>query len=35
MNHRRKLTKTERMTVYNKMGGRCAYCGCELQFKDM
>ena len=35
MNHRRKLTKTERMTVYNKTGGHCAYCGCELQFKDM
>lgn len=32
---RRKLTTTERQAVYGKCGGRCAYCGCELAFKDM
>lgn len=25
------MTKSERDIVYNKYGGRCAYCGCELQ----
>ncbi|WP_395055238.1 HNH endonuclease [Polaromonas sp.] len=24
------LTKSERLSVFNKFGGRCAYCGCEL-----
>lgn len=32
---RRKLTKLERLTVYDKCGGRCAYCGCALAYKDM
>lgn len=32
---RRKLTKEERIEVYKKMEGHCAYCGCELQYKDM
>lgn len=32
---RRKLTKAERQTVYNKCGGHCAYCGCDLAYKDM
>lgn len=35
MNTRRKLTKAERMEVYEKMNGHCAYCGCELKYKDM
>ena len=35
MTQRRKLTKTERQAVYDKMGGHCAYCGCELALKDM
>ena len=35
MNQRRRLTKAERLTVYNKTGGHCAYCGCELRFADM
>ena len=30
---RRKLTRAERETVYNKYGGHCAYCGCEIPFK--
>lgn len=35
MNQRRKLTKDERMAVYKKTSGHCAYCGCELEYKDM
>lgn len=33
--NRKKLTKTERQEVYDKCGGHCAYCGCELALKDM
>lgn len=32
---RRKLSKMERLTVYNKMHGHCAYCGCDLEYKNM
>lgn len=32
---RRKLTKAERLTVYDKCGGHCAYCGCDLAYEDM
>lgn len=32
---RRKLSKQERLEVYNKTPGHCAYCGCELELKDM
>lgn len=32
---RRKLTKAERQEVYKKCGGHCAYCGCDLAYKDM
>lgn len=32
---RRKLTKAERQAVYDKCNGHCAYCGCELDLKDM
>ena len=32
---RRKLSKHERETIYQKTNGHCAYCGCELEFKDM
>lgn len=32
---RRRLTPEERMTVYNKCNGHCAYCGCELEYKAM
>ena len=35
MSQRRKLTKDERRVVYDKMGGHCAYCGCELAYEDM
>jgi hypothetical protein len=30
---RRKLSKAERIEVYNKTSGHCAYCGCEIPFK--
>ena len=32
---RRRLTPAERMTVYNKCNGHCAYCGCELEYTAM
>lgn len=32
---RRKLTKNERLQIYDKCGGHCAYCGCVLDYKDM
>ena len=35
INKRRKLTPAERMEVYRKMDGHCAYCGCELRYEDM
>jgi 5-methylcytosine-specific restriction endonuclease McrA len=25
------MTKKDRQIVFNKFGGKCAYCGCELQ----
>ena len=31
----RKLTQAERQEVYDKCKGHCAYCGCELEYKDM
>lgn len=33
--NRRKLSKEERMNVYQKCNGHCAYCGCEIEYKDM
>lgn len=32
---RRKLTKAERQTVYDKTHGHCAYCGCEITMQQM
>lgn len=32
---RKSFTKAERMAVYNKYDGHCAYCGCKLEYKDM
>lgn len=29
------LTKSQRLEVYNKYNGHCAYCGCKLEYKDM
>ena len=32
---RRKLSKAERIQIYDKCDHRCAYCGCDLEYKDM
>lgn len=32
---RKKLTKAERIEVYEKYGGRCAYCGEKIAYGDM
>lgn len=32
---RKKLNQKERQLVYQKCNGHCAYCGCELEYKDM
>lgn len=32
---RRKLTKAERLMIYDKCNHRCAYCGCDIEYKDM
>ena len=35
MGKRKALSKKERELVYEKCNHRCAYCGCELEYKDM
>lgn len=35
MAKRRRLTAEERRAVYEKMGGHCAYCGCDLRYEEM
>ena len=30
-----KLSKTQREQIWNKYNKHCAYCGCELEYKDM
>ena len=32
---RRALTPFERQQIYDKFGGCCAYCGCEITIKEM
>ncbi len=32
---RKTLSKEQRLLVYQKYDGHCAYCGCELEIKDM
>ena len=32
---RRFIPKELRQQVYEKYNGHCAYCGCELEYKDM
>ena len=32
---RKQLSKEERLKVYNKYNGHCAYCGIKLEYKDM
>lgn len=33
--NRKNITKAEREKVYQKYNGRCAYCGKEIEYKDM
>ena len=32
---RRKLSRADRLQVYEKTEGHCAYCGCELLYEEM
>lgn len=32
---RKKLTRAQRLRVYNMYGGRCAYCGKPIKYEDM
>lgn len=32
---RKRLTKEERLNIYNKHNGRCGYCGEKIDIKDM
>lgn len=32
---RKRITKADRLQVFNKYGGYCAYCGKALKYKDM
>lgn len=32
---RKKLTRQERAKIYGQYNGHCAYCGVEIEFKDM
>ena len=32
---RKSISKKTREAVWNKYGHHCAYCGCELEYKDM
>lgn len=32
---RKTIPKKTRQKVYEKCNGHCAYCGCELEYKDM
>lgn len=35
VNKRKAIPKSIRMTVYQKCNGHCAYCGSNLEYKDM
>lgn len=35
MPKRKSLSKKERESILEKYGGKCAYCGCDLEYKDM
>lgn len=32
---RKSIPQSIRKTVYSKYGGRCAYCGCKMEYNDM
>lgn len=33
--NRKSIPKKTRVQVYQKYNGHCAYCGCEMEYKDM
>lgn len=35
MSKHKNIPKKDRLIVYDKYKGHCAYCGCELEYKDM
>jgi len=35
MAKRKRLTKAERVSIHGMYGGRCAYCGKKIEYKDM
>ena len=35
MSKHKAIPKKKRLAVYEKFNHRCAYCGCELDYKDM
>ena len=35
MSKHKAIPKRVRLEVYEKCNHRCAYCGCELEYKDM
>ena len=35
MSQHKPITKAKRIEVWNKYKHHCAYCGCELEYKDM
>lgn len=35
MSKRKRLTKAQRLEIYNKTDGHCAYCGCDLEYKQI
>lgn len=35
MSKHKSIPKKDRLKIYEKYNGHCAYCGCELNYKDM
>lgn len=35
MSKHKAIPKTIRMNLYNKYNHKCAYCGCDLEYRDM
>jgi len=35
MSKHRNIPKKDRLIVFGKYNGHCAYCGCEIAYKDM
>lgn len=35
MSNHKNIPKKDRLIIYKKYKGHCAYCGCKLEYKDM